>query len=168
MNLGTSMWTRHGAIFPSCGVRCEPFPRVAKRYRPRFRGDIERERSPSPGGTCTGPCGSAFVPRGKAKPWAIVSMATTVRAVARAAGVPDHGPHALRHSFASHLLAAGADLPSVSRLLGHSSIALTASVYAHVMPEAERAAVDKLEAQARAVAPVTDLAQAREKKRRGA
>jgi integrase len=42
--------------------------------------------------------------------------------------------HDLRHSFASLLLAAGADLKTVSTALGHSTIAITADTYAHVSP----------------------------------
>jgi len=51
------------------------------------------------------------------------------------AGLPPISLHGLRHTAATLALAAGADITVVSRLLRHSSIQITADIYAEVLPE---------------------------------
>ena len=65
--------------------------------------------------------------------------------VARSAARPG-GPHGLRHTYATLSLEAGVDISVVSKQLGHSSVAFTARIYAHVTERLRLAAAGKLRA----------------------
>lgn len=62
------------------------------------------------------------------------------------ASLPHVRWHDLRHGYASALISAGQNIKWVQKQLGHSSIKITMDVYGHLLPDAERDAVAKLEA----------------------
>ncbi len=91
----------------------------------------QAERFFSAGGR---PDGSTLLFEREGLPWNPNTFGLTFAGIVRDAKLPKVRLHDLRHSFASLLLAGGADLKTVSTALGHSTIAVTADVYAHVSP----------------------------------
>ncbi|HET9311644.1 MAG TPA: site-specific integrase [Actinomycetota bacterium] len=63
------------------------------------------------------------------------SVSAAFRRRVKAAGLPPIGLHGLRHSFATMGLEAGVDTLYISEILGHSSPAITMSVYQHTREE---------------------------------
>jgi len=64
--------------------------------------------------------------------------------IAKAAGITSLRLHDARHTAATYMLVGGADVRSVSNILGHASATTTLSTYAHLIADAQRDAVDRL------------------------
>jgi integrase len=95
-----------------------------------------RWRQPIPGLVFTDTTGAPLVP---------TSVTRAFQRALRAAGLPPLRFHHLRHLHAGLMLGSGAEIATVSHLLGHSSVALTASTYAGIMPALKREAAERFE-----------------------
>ncbi|MDD5556493.1 MAG: tyrosine recombinase XerC [bacterium] len=93
-------------------------------------------------GAAAGRRAPAFVNRDGGRLTALSVRAVVGKYVRKAAIEGKVSPHSLRHSFATHLLDAGADLRAVQELLGHSSLSTT-QVYTHVTAERMKRVYEK-------------------------
>lgn len=96
---------------------------AVERYLQEERGAIAARRTPLPEWLFLSARGGRL---SRERIWELIK-----RYAARIGAPPQISPHSLRHSFATHLLAGGADLRQVQELLGHASIATT-QIYTHV------------------------------------
>lgn len=96
--------------------------------------DAEAERKATATGTA--PSRFLFPSRGKSGHLSRVRFFLLVKEIAARAGISPQKvtPHTLRHAFATHLLAGGADLRSIQTLLGHADISTT-EIYTHVLDD---------------------------------
>ena len=69
------------------------------------------------------------------------NLLRSLKSAARYAGIEDVGLHTLRHSAATAMLEANIPPHVVSRILGHSSVAITLDIYGHVNDESQREAL---------------------------
>jgi integrase/recombinase XerC len=88
------------------------------------------------------PTDSLFISLKGGRPLSIPGIRWIIGQYAAVCGLDKIHPHALRHSFATHLVNAGCDVRVVQELLGHSSISTTAR-YAHVNIEHLKAVYEK-------------------------
>jgi integrase len=54
--------------------------------------------------------------------------------------------HSLRHTHVSHLIAAGLDILTISRRIGHASAAITLGIYGYLLPNTDARAAEIMEA----------------------
>lgn len=87
--------------------------------------------------------GDALFISDRGRPMSADALRYRFRRLAASAGIPSGiTPHAMRHTFATDLLAGGADLRVVQELLGHASLSTT-QIYTHLTPDRLKAAVSQ-------------------------
>ena len=131
--IGTPKGNRERVIDLSAATIAGFRAHLAQRAKQKLRGDWREMPEPlfcSPMGAYLQPC----------------DVRKAFARVLKAAKLPEHfSPHALRHTFASLLLASGVDVYYVCRMLGHASIDETVATYGSWLPANRRGVLDILD-----------------------
>lgn len=104
----------------------------------------QRELRRAAGDEWDGSWGDLVFTRPTGEPLNGTTASSEFKALLRAGGLPQRRFHDLRHAAATLWLAAGVDLKTVSSLLGHSTIAVTANIYTGVLDTLRTDAADKM------------------------
>ena len=117
--------------------RCVPVPRIVyhciESYLPQRHNHLE---------VCRRLDQQALLVNRDGNPLDAQAVSQQVHRIAKRAGIRLHSLHQFRHSCASDLLAAGASLPEVQRILGHSTVATTMR-YLHIADPERHAAMKR-------------------------
>ena len=116
VNLGKGKKDR---VVPIGEGACSFVKKYLEEVRPKFLA--KREEAPQ----------AIWLTKG-GKPLSSILIQVNFRHYGKAAGIPERtNPHAFRHAFATHLLRRGADIHTVSKMLGHASVRMT-QLYTHL------------------------------------
>ena len=87
-----------------------------------------------------------YLIKGKRKPWAEPrTLQYRFTGILRACGLEHFNFHMLRHAFATHCIAGGFDVKSLSEILGHSSVQVTLNFYVHSSMQRKRQLMEQFE-----------------------
>jgi integrase/recombinase XerD len=129
--LGVSDWKRELEVVLVTGKgdkqRLVPIGRPAIEALDRYCSELRGHLARFPDGRS----GDRLLLSHTGRPLERVAVWQIIRRLADRAGLERVHPHMLRHSFATHLLAGGADLRVVQELLGHADIGTT-QIYTHI------------------------------------
>lgn len=123
---GKKSYVREGMPKTRCSNRCVPITAQLAKVLAKVRGILPEDY---------------YIATGSAEHTEPRTFRNYFDNLCKKAGVRRIRFHGLRHSFATNMIRGGADIASVSRILGHSDIAMTLNTYTHASMDAKRDAI---------------------------